>query len=77
MINWLTSIINETNQESRRDKAERFHFHFTRNQSVFLPERVRTQVENIISNITYVGNRDVANSMIDKLKQIHQVISNC
>ena len=73
MLTWLQNIIQEDNQEAQRDKAERFDFHFIRNQSVYLPQNIRTQVEDILSNVTYVGDKGVANQMLSELEAIHKV----
>ena len=69
----LENINSEKNILEQRAKAETLGTTLQHNQSLVISENLKSYVYNIISNITYIGDKNNTNQMIANLKVMFQV----
>jgi len=73
VISALQDINSETNILTLREKALILGSSLSNNKSLMISDSLKSYVFNILSNITYVGNRNTTGHMIAHLRSSFEV----
>lgn len=73
ILETLEDIEAEKSSDAQKTKALQLGSRLSSNGSVLLSDTVKSYVISILSNITYVGDRNVTGAMLDNLQMMFQV----